>query len=205
MTLCLVTDRRRRPVIAQCRDAVSAGIDLVQLREPDLEAGALAELASALVEIARGTLTRIVVNDRIDVAMACHAHGVHLRGDSIPPARARTMTPPGFLIGRSVRTVQESLSAAAGADYLIAGTVFETTSKPGLQRHLGVEGLAAIAGAARLPVLAIGGMSVDRVEAVARAGAAGVAAIGLFDAGGQRLAAAVREVRRRFDSARSAS
>jgi thiamine-phosphate pyrophosphorylase len=203
--LCLVTDRRRRPTIDQCRAASRAGVDLVQLREPDLEAAALSSLAARLVEAAGDTATRIVVNDRLDVALTCGAGGVHLRGDSIPPGRGREMTPPGFLIGRSVHGVDEAVLAARDADYLIAGTVFPTASKPGLREHLGMDGLAAIVRAVSIPVLAIGGVSMERIEAVARAGAAGVAAIGLFDADADALFLTVREARRRFDSARSAS
>jgi thiamine-phosphate pyrophosphorylase len=205
VTLCLVTDRRRRSVVEQCRDAVQAGVDLIQVRERDLEAAALSALVAELVRLTRGTGTRVVVNERLDVALACGADGVHLRGDSIPAARARSMAPPGFLIGRSVREAREAVREAPGADYLIAGTVFPSSSKPGLRECLGVEGLAAIVRSVSVPVLAIGGVSLDRMGAVAGAGAAGVAAIGLFLDAGPSLAAAVGEVRLRFDSARSAS
>jgi len=203
--LCLVTDRRRRPTIEQCRAASRAGVDLVQLREPDLEAAALSSVATRLVEATGDTATRIIVNDRVDVALTCGAGGVHLRGDSIPPRRVREMTPPGFLVGRSVHGVDEAVLAARDADYLIAGTVFPTASKPGLRAHLGVDGLSAIVRAVDIPVLAIGGVSMDRIEAVAGAGAAGVAAIGLFDADADALFLTVREARRRFDRARSPS
>lgn len=205
MILCLVTDRRRRPVIDQCRDASRAGIDLIQVREPDLDAAALAALVVQLVELTRTSKTRVVVNDRIDVALACGAGGIHLRGDSIPPDRVRSMAPAGFLIGQSVRGVDDAVHAAPYVDYLIAGTVFPTPSKPGLGEHLGVDGLSAIVRTVRVPVLAIGGVSMDRIEAVAGAGAAGIAGIGLFDAEGETLVSAIREVRRRFDSTRSAS
>jgi thiamine-phosphate diphosphorylase len=203
--LCLVTDRRRRSVTKQCLAASRAGVDLIQVREPDLDAAALSALVVQLIELTHTTKTRVVVNDRIDVALACGAGGVHLRGDSIPPDRARSIVPPGFLIGQSVRAVDQAVQAARHADYLIAGTVFPTPSKPGLRGHLGVVGLSAIARSVRVPVLAIGGVSIDRIEAVARSGAGGIAAIGLFDAEGEALVSAVREVRHRFDSARSAS
>jgi thiamine-phosphate pyrophosphorylase len=180
-------------------------VDLVQLREPDLEAAALSSVATRLVEATGDTATRIIVNDRVDVALTCGAGGVHLRGDSIPPRRVREMTPRGFLIGRSVHGVDEAILAARDADYLIAGTVFPTASKPGLRAHLGVDGLSAIVRAVDIPVLAIGGVSMDRIEAVAGAGAAGVAAIGLFDADADALFLTVREARRRFDRARSPS
>ena len=115
------------------------------------------------------------------------------------------MAPPGFLIGQSVHGVDEAVRASPHVDYLIAGTVFPTASKPGLRDHLGVDGLAAIVSAVTVPVLAIGGVSMGRLEEVAGAGAAGVAAIGLFDADGETLAGLVGEARRRFDRARSPS
>jgi thiamine-phosphate pyrophosphorylase len=205
VTLCLVTDRRRRSVVEQCRDAVEAGIDLIQVRERDLDAAALAALVAELVRLTRASETRVVVNERLDVALASGADGVHLRGDSIPAASARSMAPAGFLIGRSVRGVAGAVEAAAGTDYLIAGTVFQSPSKPGLEEHLGLKGLAAIARSVSVPVLAIGGVSLDRMGSVAGAGAAGVAAISLFLEEGARLAAVVREARRRFDSGRPAS
>jgi thiamine-phosphate diphosphorylase len=190
MMICLVTDRRRlcadaaagpqgACLAAQVRHAVAAGVDLVQVRESDLEAGVLASLVTEFLSIAKGTPTRIIVNDRIDVALACGAHGVHLRGDSIPVHAARQIAPAGFLIGRSVHRVEEAV-AAGDADYLIAGTVFPSPSKGPGALLLGIDGLTAIARAIHRPVLAIGGISDARLGAVASAGAAGIAAIGLF-------------------------
>ena len=197
--LCLVTDRHKRSVVEQCRDAVQAGVDLIQVRERDLEGAALSVLVAEVVRLTRATGTRVVVNERLDVALACGADGVHLRGDSISAARARSMAPAGFLIGRSVHGADEAVRAAPGVDYLIAGTVFPTPSKPGRHEFLGIEGLAAIGRAVTVPVLAIGGVSMDRIGLVAEAGAAGLAAIGLFLEEGAGLAAVVREARRRFD------
>jgi thiamine-phosphate pyrophosphorylase len=191
VTLCLVTDRRRlvapgahdrdalRCLLAQVRHAGNAGVDLIQVRERDLAAAALAALVASIVDIVCGTQTRVVVNDRLDVAVACGAHGVHLRADSMPVAAARRLAPPSFLIGRSVHGLDE-VKAAAGADYLIAGTVFRSASKPDDGALLGVDGLRAVVQAADAPVLAIGGISTGRLPAVSAAGAAGVAAIGLF-------------------------
>lgn len=195
--LCLVTDRRRADAIAQARRAVEAGIDIIQVRERDLEARPLASLVSAVVALARGSATRVVVNDRLDVAIACGADGVHLRGDSIAIADARRLAPRPFLVGRSVHAPAEA-SASDGADYLIAGAVFPTRSKPGATAWLGVEGLRAIVGASRAPVLAIGGVTAERFAEVAAAGAAGVAGIALFTVG--PLDDIVAWARRVFDS-----
>jgi len=188
---CLVTDRRRlagagasfdharRLLLAQLETAVGSGVDLIQVRERDLEAGDLAALVEAVVTLARGTMSHVVVNDRLDVALACGADGVHLRGDSIRTADARRVAPPGFVIGRSVHTVDEA-SAAEGADYVIAGTVYRSPSKAPSTALLGIDGLRAIVRAARAPVLAIGGVTAERFDEIAAAGAAGVAGIGLF-------------------------
>jgi thiamine-phosphate pyrophosphorylase len=189
--ICLVSDRRRlagavasfddarRCLAGQARFAAEAGVDLLQVRERDLGAAQLALLVADLLEATRGAATRIIVNDRLDVALACGAAGVHLRGDSLPVADARRLAPRGFLIGRSVRAVDEAVRSA-DADYLVAGTVFPTDSKPGSAAWLGADGLRAIVRAVRTPVLAIGGVSERTVGDVAAAGAAGFAAIGLF-------------------------
>ena len=224
MTICLVTDRRRlagaaaplddaqRCLETQVRFAVDAGLDIVQIRERDLEAAALASIVRQLRALTTGTRTRLVVNDRLDVALACGADGVHLRSDSFAPAQARRLAPDGFLIGRSVHTVDEAVRAV-DADYLIAGTVFPSQSKAASHHVVGVDALAAIAGATRLPVLAIGGVAAQRIDDIARAGAAGFAAIGLFmDAPSAAGAAVCRSVplralveaaRRRFDSVKT--
>ena len=218
--VCLVTDRRRlcdgcdlerasRCLMLQIREAVAAGIDLIQIRERDLEAAALTALVAEAVGIARGTRTRVVVNDRLDVAIAAGAAGVHLRADSIPSAAARQLAPGGFLIGRSVHDTHEA-AADSAADYLIAGTAFPTASKTDADRWLGEAGLAAIVRAAPVPVLAIGGVTIERLPSVAAAGAAGFAEIGLFvgAAGACRaisLGSLVAAARLRFDTAKTAS
>ena len=204
MIVCLVTDRRRAPVGEQARAAVEAGIDLLQVRERDLPTAQLSSLVAEVLRTTRGTATRVVVNDRLDVALACGADGVHLRADSIPASRARSLAPNAFLIGRSVHSIDEARDAAPHVEYLIAGTVFPTSSKPADRPLLGLEGLRAIAGGVRVPVLAIGGVSLDRISSLARAGAAGIAAIGLF-APPASLPDTVRAARQKFDSAKRAS
>jgi thiamine-phosphate diphosphorylase len=206
---CLVTDRRRLgatagAVVEQARVAIAAGIDLIEVRERDLEAAALAALVARVVEAARGSSTRVLVNDRLDIAIAVGAAGVHLRADSIPVAAARRLAPKPFLVGRSVHSVDEARDAA-DADYLIAGTVFPSSSKPGVTRWLGVDGLAAIVRAAAVPVLGIGGVTLDRLDDLAAAGAAGVAAIGMFlETGTTPCRDAIVAARLRFDSLRVA-
>lgn len=198
--ICLVTDRSRLPpspdvvtdlpalgpLAERLMLAGQAGVDLLQIREPDLSA---AELGALVRDVRRRLVdagARIVVNERVDVALAAEADGVHLKSDSIPTALVRRHVPAAFLVGRSVHSVDEARAAEAeGADYLIFGTVFPSGSKPRGHRTAGLDALAGVAQAVQVPVLAIGGISLNTVAAAAEAGAAGVAAIGLFfDASG---------------------
>jgi len=164
------------------RAASRAGVDLVQLRERDLDGGPLLRVVEACVEAVRGTRTRVVVNDRLDVAIAAGAHGVHLRADSFAAPHVRAHVASPFLVGRSIHSVGQAVeaSAAGGLDYLVFGTVFPTASKPG-RAAAGVTGLAAVTAATRLPVLAVGGVTMQNLADVMAAGAAGAAAIGMFD------------------------
>ena len=183
--VCMITDRRRyqseEALVARVAAAAAAGIDLVQVRERDMAARDLFRLVTRCLAAVQGTRTRILVNDRLDVALSAGAHGVHLRGDSMPASRARSLAPIGFLIGRSVHSAGEAAGVYAdgGADYLLFGSVFTTTSKPG-QSPAGVNALAEVVQASPLPVLAVGGMSSETVPQVAGTGCAGYAAIGWF-------------------------
>jgi thiamine-phosphate pyrophosphorylase len=184
----MITDRRRlgeraeAALIRRVAAAAHAGIHLIQIRERDMADGELLTVVEQAVEAVRGTRTRILVNDRVDIAMAAGAHGVHLRGDSAPARRVRKVAPPSFLIGRSVHTADEIAQACADGDvdYLLFGTVFETASKPRRQQA-GVAGLADAVYAARgVPVLGVGGMTLDTVGQLRGTECAGFAAIGQF-------------------------
>jgi thiamine-phosphate pyrophosphorylase len=184
--ICLITDRSRGgedATVERVRWAAGAGVHLVQVRERDLDGGPLTALVRRCVDAVRGSRTRVLVNDRVDVALAAGAHGVHLRADSMPAARVRAICPQGFLVGRSVHARDEAMAAAAagGLDYLLFGTVFATTSKPG-RAPAGLGALAEVAAAVTIPVLAVGGVTPDTVDEVVMAGAAGFAAIGMFAA-----------------------
>jgi thiamine-phosphate pyrophosphorylase len=188
----MITDRRRLQaggedvLVRRVSTAAAAGVDLVQVRERDMEAGALSHLVTRCLEAVRGTRTRVLVNDRLDVALATGAHGVHLRSDSMPAARVRSLTPAGFLVGRSVHSVEEAtlVSADGGVDYLLFGAVFATASKPG-QAPAGVRMLGDVAAATSVPVLGIGGITAETMTQLAGTGSAGVAAIGWFADGGE--------------------
>jgi thiamine-phosphate pyrophosphorylase len=192
--LCLVTDRRRLAarigcdedasldwLVRQVRAAAQAGVDLVQVREGDLPAAKLVALARKVVEAVTGTGARVVVNDRVDVALAARAHGVHLKAASVAPTAVRGLLAPGALIGVSVHDAAAAALQASHVDYLIAGAVRPTASKPAGWPTLGMAGLAEIVRAsAGVPVLGIGGLDAGAAADVRRAGAGGMAAIDAF-------------------------
>jgi thiamine-phosphate diphosphorylase len=132
------------------------------------------------VTAAEGTNCQVLVNDRIDLALAADAHGVHLRELSVPVAAARTLAREKFVVGRSVHDAGTAASSR-DADYLIAGSVFATASKPGQGATLGLEGLQRVVDAAgECRVFAVGGITPDRVVTVRARGARGIAAIDAF-------------------------
>lgn len=177
--LMLVTDRARlrgRALEEVVSQAIDGGVNAVQLREKDLSSGELYELAITLRAVTRGRAL-LLVNDRLDVALACGADGVHLPERSLPLTKARSLAGEACLIGRSVHSVDAAREAERdGADYLIAGSVYETASKPGAA-PAGVELVRAVAEAVRVPILAIGGITPERVRDVVAAGADGIAVI----------------------------
>jgi thiamine-phosphate pyrophosphorylase len=210
-----VTDRRSlagasgesAELFSRLGDMVSrvaaAGVDWVQLREKDLAAAALFELTRDAVKRAVGR-TRILVNDRLDVALAAGAGGVHLGERSLPvetvvrwlraPENAARV-PPSFLTGVSCHSLEAALAAErAGAGYVFFGPVFETPSKAAFGPPQGLERLAEVCRRVRIPVLAIGGVTLDNAASCLSSGAGGIAAIRLFQEA-EELAAAVRGVR----------
>jgi len=201
--ICVVTDGRGDTLrtVARIRPAAEAGVDLVQIREPHLPDRALLELTRQACDIAQGTSTRIVVNDRLDVALEANAHGVHLRGCSYSAARVRAIVTSEFLIGRSVHDLDEAVSAAreGGCNYLLFGTVFPSGSKPEGHRVAGLQALSEVCGRVTLPVIAIGGVTPATAGDIPRTGAAGIAAIGLFD-DAESIPRVVDLMRRTFDT-----
>lgn len=199
--LCLVTPGTSSPDLQAIREAARAGVDLIQIRERSLDDRSLLTLVRATIDAAAGTGARVLVNDRLDVAIAAGAAGVHLRGDSMAAADVRRLAPAGFIVGRSVHGVREAeeVERGGGCDYLVFGTVFESASKPAGHAVAGVDALGRVCAAVSLPVLAIGGVTLANAAQVVAAGASGVAAIGLF-AGPQRVADTVRAVRGLFDT-----
>jgi thiamine-phosphate pyrophosphorylase len=177
--LCLVTERRvagEDDLVRRVARAVAGGVDLVQLREKDLPGGRLLELAQEL-KAALGDSALLVVNERVDVAVAAAAHGVQLGEDALPVAAARDLLGPRALIGRSVHSLEGAGQAASqGADFLVVGTMFATRTHPGAT-PAGPELLQSIADQCSVPLIGIGGITLDNVGRVMSAGAAGVAVI----------------------------
>ena len=204
---CMITDRRRLArqgedaILASIAAAAAAGVDLVQVRERDLGGAALLRLTRGAFASVRGTPTRVLVNDRVDVALAAAAHGVHLRGDSVPAARVRAIAPRGFLVGRSIHGAADAARAwrDGGVDLLVFGHVYRSPSKPGLE-PAGIERLRQVVAATPIPVLALGGITAERFDEVAATGAAGFAAIGLFaDAGSGAMREMLAAAQAAFD------
>jgi thiamine-phosphate pyrophosphorylase len=182
-----VTDRRRfgwslDDLVDRAGRAARQGVSAIQIREPDLDDRTLAALVRRVGAALESAPVRVLVNDRLDVALAAGAHGVHLRGDSMAGRRVRTIAPAGFLVGRSVHDLEEVDAAAADGsyDYLLFGTVFPSAGKPAGHRVAGLDALREACRRSPIPVLAIGGIDASRVPLVEQAGAAGFAAIGLF-------------------------
>jgi len=176
----LVTDR------TICRgsltDAVSAalrgGATAVMLREKDLAARDLYELALALREVTRRARALLIVNDRVDVALATGADGVHLGWKSLPPRKAREVVGPAGLIGVSTHSAEDAWKAEReGADYVTFGPVFPTPSKEGLVEPQGLAGIRRVKESLRIPLVALGGIDAVNTGDAFRAGADGVAVI----------------------------
>jgi thiamine-phosphate pyrophosphorylase len=200
--LCYVTDRRSLPLstsadahsllFASVERAAAAGVDWIQLREKDFSGKEWEELVrESLQRISRtGAATRLFVNDRMDVALACGAGGIHLSENGIPVSEAcrlrdRFFSSRGekrdFLVGVSCHSLGASLGAArAGADYIYFSPIFKTPSKANYGPPQGLDRLADVCRAVTIPVIAIGGISTENAGSCFEAGAAGVAAIRMF-------------------------
>jgi thiamine-phosphate pyrophosphorylase len=163
--------------------AVEARISLVQLREKRLRALRLFELAKRASQITRGSVTRLLVNDRADIAVAAEADGVHLTTRSLEPGIIRNRFGDNFIIGSSTHSISEALAARqGGADFVVLGPVFATSSKAQYGMPIGIDVLRQAAKQLTpYPVLALGGISMRNFGECLRAGAGGIAGIGLFN------------------------
>lgn len=167
--------RRLEDVI---RQAIGGGADCIQLREKEATSRELLEMAVLLRRITRETDIRFIVNDRVDIALAADADGVHLGQDDLPIAVARKLLGPEKIIGISTHSVQEAIAAEqAGADYIGLGPIHPTQTKLDAEPVIGVEGVREVRRHVSIPIVAIGGIKQPDVAEIIRAGANGVAVI----------------------------
>ncbi len=183
--LYYITDRRQiksRPLDSFVARAIAAGVDWVQIREKDLPARRLLALTEGALESARRQAhVRVMVNDRLDVALAAKAHGVHLSTRSMRVDLVRTLAPHEFVVGVSCHSLAEALAAQkGGADYILLGPIFATPSKLSYGLPLGLATLREVALQAFIPVFALGGITIHHVAPCLENGAAGIAGIRIF-------------------------
>lgn len=180
--LYLITDRKQLPagrgLVATVAAAIQGGVRAVQLREQDLSAAELYPLARELRELTAHHGVRLLINDRLDVAQAVGADGVHLGGRSLPVAVARKVLGPEKLIGVSTHRCDEIPAAQRdGADFVTFGPVFFTPSKAGYGEPVGLDGLREACAAPPLPVFALGGVTLERLPGLHAAGCRRIALI----------------------------
>lgn len=182
-------------------EALDAGAPAVQLRLKNSSAREMLEQARTLLPLVRATGALFTINDRLDVALAAGADGVHLGPDDLPVFDVRCSVPDEFIIGYSVDTIEGAREAEAdGADYLGVGTVYRTENKTDAGEVIGLSGLGKVAEAVDIPVVGIGGITPERASDIAKAGACGAAVIGAV-MGAQDPAAAVRALLSPFGGA----
>ena len=198
----VVTDRslsRGRSTLEVVREAVEGGATCVQLREKQAGTREFLEEARVLRPWLRGRNIPLFINDRVDIALAVEADGVHLGQQDMPIADARRLGPPSWIIGVSAESVEDAIRAEnVGADYIGVSPVFSTPTKTDTASPLGLEGLRAIRAAVRIPLVAIGGIHLRNAREVIRAGADGLAVVSaIVSADSPREAAAA--LRREID------
>jgi thiamine-phosphate pyrophosphorylase len=181
LRLCLVTDRAQtggRDLVGVVGECLAAGLPAVQVREKDLGAAELAALCRRLRPPTRERGALLIVNDRVDVALAVGADAVQRTGASLAVDDIRSIAGPRLRVGASVHSLDDAVDAEAkGADWVVFGPVYDTPSKRRYGAPQGLDALAKVTGRVRVPVIAIGGITPERVREVRGVGAHGVAAI----------------------------
>ena len=204
-SLYLVTDAglaRGRSHHAIVHAAIRGGVTVVQYREKNASTRRMIEEAQALRDLCRAHGVPFIVNDRVDVALAVDADGVHVGHDDMPAPRARRLIGRSKVLGVSAENAAQARAAVAdGADYIGASPIFATPTKPAAPPPMGVAGLEELARASTMPVVAIGGLNAANAASMIRAGAAGVAVVSAI-VGAEDVERAARELRRIIDRAK---
>ena len=179
--LLVVTDRHQtkgRSLVPLLQRVLTAGIPAIQLRERDLSARELVTLAREVQAVMASSTSQLLINDRLDVALALEGVGVHLRSNSLPLSVARQILGAKRLLGISVHAVEEAVQAEAqGADYIVLGPIYETPSKQMFGPPLGIHALEKACKLVRIPIIGIGGVTTARGRAMRGVGAFGAAVI----------------------------
>jgi thiamine-phosphate pyrophosphorylase len=180
-SLYLVTDRHQtggRPLTPLLGEAIRAGVGAIQIRERDLPTRPLLALVGEILRLTREAKRPVLVNDRVDLALATDADGVHLRADSLPVRLVRRLLGRSKLIGVSAHSVADVVAAEQdGADFCVLGPIYHTASKQAYGPPIGTGPLREAASRCRIPIFAIGGVTTVRVSEVRAAGAAGIAVV----------------------------
>jgi thiamine-phosphate pyrophosphorylase len=181
LLLYLCTDRILspvRPITETVEEAIAGGVTMVQIREKETSTLEFYRIVCEVKAITRRRRIPLVINDRLDIALAAGADGLHIGRSDLPLREARRLAGNAMFIGVSASTAEEALEAErGGADYIGAGAVYPTGSKIDAGEAIGIEGLAGICAAVKIPVVGIGGINAENAPLVARAGAAGAAVI----------------------------
>jgi thiamine-phosphate pyrophosphorylase len=181
LLLYLCTDRvlaLGRPITQAVEEAIAGGVTMVQLREKNASSREFYEIALEVQAITRRHRVPLIINDRLDIALAVGAEGIHIGQSDLPLGAARRLAGKDLFIGVSASTVEEALEAERnGADYLGVGAVYPTGSKADAGDAIGLERLRAVIAAVSIPVVGIGGVNPENAGAVMRTGAAGIAVI----------------------------
>jgi len=203
--LYVITDERvsrGRSHLQVAEAAILGGADVLQLRDKESSSGRLFQVAMQLRKLTREAKVPLIVNDRLDIALAADADGVHVGQADLPASVARSILGPGRILGVSAETVAEAVAAAEdGADYLGVGPVFEARgTKPDAGLPLGLELIAEIRRHCRLPIVAIGGINAENARRVRDAGADAVAVISAVSSADD-IAQAARRLKRLLSGA----
>ncbi len=206
LSLYLVTDPRQtaaRGLVETVAQAVAGGVTIVQLRDPLAKGRQMMDEARALVALLRPLGIPLIINDRVDVAVAADADGVHLGQSDMAPADARALLGPDRILGLSVGTPQKlAASDLTGVDYVGTGPIQPTGTKSDADAPIGIAGFAAMRGMISLPIVGIGGIDAAIAADVIRAGADGIAVVSAICAASD-VSAAARRLREEIASARA--